>query len=63
MPKQVVIALYSMAVARRVPFSMVALVAQNGTNAYRPQKRTCSCLGRCSGLVILVIESLNSRSF
>lgn len=34
MPKQVVIALCSLAVACRVGFSMVALVAQNGTNAH-----------------------------
>jgi len=39
MPKQVVIALCSSAVACRVAFSMVALVAQNGTNAHLSQKR------------------------
>ncbi|MGL3107063.1 hypothetical protein [Bradyrhizobium sp. BR 1432] len=38
MPKQVVIALCSLAVACRGAFSMVALVAQNGTNAHLSQK-------------------------
>ncbi|SCB55853.1 hypothetical protein GA0061098_10576 [Bradyrhizobium shewense] len=39
MPKQVVKVLCSLAVACRVAFGTVALVAQNGTNAHLSQKR------------------------